>query len=302
MKKTVLIISAFAILLTACTKKQQVDFSFELPKETSPVEISFSNKTTGATSYYWDFGDGNTSTEVNPKHTFNYWGTYNITLSAYNSEGEVVNSIKPITLRKPERRIVEIETDYGIIKAELFNFTPKHRDNFIKLAEEGYYDGTLFHRIMQGFMVQGGDPDSKNATAEQALGQGGPDYTIPAEIVSGAYHFKGALAAARQPDQVNPERASSGSQFYIVHGTPNTPQQLQGYVNQKSQRGMRVTYSQPQVDYYGAQGGSPVLDMEYTVFGQVIEGLHLIDKLATVPTGQLNRPVRDLKMKVRVIK
>jgi cyclophilin family peptidyl-prolyl cis-trans isomerase len=239
---------------------------------------------------------------VNPKHMYNFWGTYNITLSAYNAAGEVISATKPVTLRKPERRIVEIETDYGIIKAELFNFTPKHRDNFIKLAEEGYYDGLLFHRIMQGFMVQGGDPDSKDATPEQFLGQGGPDYTIPAEIVSGAYHFKGALAAARQPDQVNPNRESSGSQFYIVHGTPHTPQQLQQYVDQKSQRGLRVTYSQPQVDYYNAQGGAPVLDMEYTVFGQVIEGLHLIDKLATVPTGVGNRPVRDLKMKVRMVK
>lgn len=302
MKKIILIISVFTILFTACTKKQEVDFSFELPKETSPVEITFNNKTTGATSYYWDFGDGYTSTEVNPKHTFNFWGTYNITLSAYNDAGEVVNQTKPITLRKPERRIIEIETDYGVMKAELFNFTPKHRDNFIKLAEEGYYDGLLFHRIMQGFMVQGGDPDSRDAGAGQMLGQGDPGYTIPAEIVPGAYHFKGALAAARQPDQVNPNKESSGSQFYIVQGTPHTPQQLQQYVDGKSQRGIRVTYSQPQVDYYGAQGGSPVLDMEYTVFGQVTEGLHILDQIATVPTGAANRPVRDLKMKVRVIK
>jgi len=302
MKKIVLIVSVFTILFAACNQKQEVDFSFELPKDSSPVEVSFNNQTTGATSYYWDFGDGTTSTEMNPKHAFNFWGTYNITLNAYNEAGEVVSSTKPITLRKPERRIVKIETDFGVMKAELFNFTPQHRDNFIKLADEGYYDGLLFHRIMQGFMVQGGDPDSKNAPPEKMLGQGDPGYTVPAEIVPGAYHFKGALAAARQPDQVNPERASSGSQFYIVHGTPTPQQQLQGYVDQKNQRGIRVTYSQPQVDYYKTQGGSPVLDMEYTVFGQVIEGLHIVDKLATVPTGMANRPLQDLKMKVSVIK
>lgn len=298
---SILLIVALAIIITACGPAQTANFEYDIKTGEAPVEIPFTNKSTNADAYFWDFGDGTTSTEENPKHTFNYGGTYNITLTAYQ-KGEEVKTVKSITLREAAKRIVEIETEFGVMKVELFNFTPQHRDNFIKLAEEGYYDGTLFHRVMQGFMAQGGDPDSKGAPADKLLGQGGPGYNIPAEILQGAYHYKGALAAARLGGPGNPTKESSGSQFYVVHGSPHTPQQLQQYVNSKAQNGLSVYYSPAQVEFYKTEGGTPVLDMDYTVFGQVIEGLHVIDLIAAVSTGAANRPVKDIPMKVRVIK
>ncbi len=288
----------FVLILTSCQQKHKANFDFELIQGEAPVEVAFKNTSEKAESYYWDFGDGFSSTEENPKHLFNFAGTYNVTLIAYN-QGEETRISKSLTLREAPKRIVEIETQFGVMKVELFNFTPKHRDNFIKLAQEGYYDGTLFHRVMQGFMIQGGDPDSKTATPGQRLGMGGPGYTIPAEIVAGAYHYKGALAAARDD---NPMKESSGSQFYLVQGSPHQPEQLQQYVNQKAQEGIIVNYSPAQVQFYGAEGGAPVLDMNYTVFGQVIEGLHIIDHLGAVQVDGVSRPIQDIPMKVRVVK
>jgi peptidyl-prolyl cis-trans isomerase B (cyclophilin B) len=187
-----------------------------------------------------------------------------------------------------------ISTEYGDMKVKLYNSTPQHRDNFIKLAQEGFYDDLLFHRVIQGFMIQGGDPDSKTAAPNQMLGQGGPGYTIPAEI--GALHFKGALAAARLGDQMNPERNSSGSQFYIVDGKPLTEENMDNLV-----QNFGKTYTPEQRQRYLEVGGSPVLDGEYTVFGEVVEGLDVIDKIAAVPTGQANRPVRDVRMTIKLV-
>lgn len=285
------------VLLTACKQKPTSSFEFEIPTGEAPAEIAFKNTSENADSYFWDFGDGSSATDENPTHKYNFSGTYNVTLISYK-DGEEARSTKSFTLREAAKRIVEIETEFGIIKAELFNFTPQHRDNFIKLAEQGYYDGTLFHRVMQGFMIQGGDPDSKNAPMDKQLGMGGPGYTIPAEIIPGAYHYKGALAAGHNG---NPEKASSGSQFYIVQGTPLQAQQLEQYARQKAALG--VNYSPAQTEYYVNVGGTPVLDMEYTVFGQVIDGLHLIDKIAAVQVAPgSNRPIKDVPMKVRVVK
>jgi cyclophilin family peptidyl-prolyl cis-trans isomerase len=299
--KILLIYFTFALLL-GCQEPKTAAFSIELLQEETPAQVQFKNESVGATSYLWDFGDGNTSTEAAPRYTYNFGGTYNVTLTVFDADSNAVTTVKPVTVRESVRRVVEIETEFGTMKAELFNFTPKHRDNFLKLATEGFYDDLLFHRVMNDFMVQGGDPTSRNAAAGTLLGQGNTDYTVPAEIVQGAYHYKGALAAARQSDGANPERASSGSQFYIVDGSPHQAMQLQQFVNQKSMRGVRVVYSQPQVDYYAQYGGSPILDMEYTVFGQITEGLHIIDKLAEVPVDFNNRPFKDVKMKVRVVK
>lgn len=297
MKKTILLLTLSLLILTACKQKPVSNFEFEIPTGEAPADITFKNTSENADAYFWDFGDGTSSVEENPTHKYNFSGTYNVTLISYK-EGEEARTTKSFTLREAPKRIVEIETEFGIIKAELFNFTPLHRDNFIKLAEEGYYDGTLFHRVIQGFMVQGGDPDSKNAPMDKPLGMGGPGYTIPAEMIPGAYHYKGALAAARDG---NPEKASSGSQFYIVQGTPLQPHQLEQYARQKAAVG--VSYSPAQTEYYVNVGGTPVLDMEYTVFGQVIDGLHIIDQIAAVQVAQpSNRPIKDVPMKVRVVK
>ncbi|TVQ45064.1 MAG: peptidylprolyl isomerase [Saprospirales bacterium] len=185
----------------------------------------------------------------------------------------------------------KIETSYGDIIVRLYDSTPLHRDNFIKLANDGFYDGLLFHRIINGFMIQGGDPNSKNATADQFLGAGGPGYTIEAEI--GAIHLKGALAAARTQ---NPEKRSSGSQFYIVHGTQQTEENLRTIEQMKG-----IRYTEEQIALYIENGGTPNLDMDYTVFGEVVSGIEVIDRIAAVQTGPNDRPVEDVRMAVRVL-
>ncbi|MEE1189679.1 MAG: peptidylprolyl isomerase [Bacteroidales bacterium] len=192
--------------------------------------------------------------------------------------------------------MVIISTDLGEMKAVLYNETPLHKENFIKLAKEGYFDGCLFHRVIDGFMIQGGDPDSKTAKPGQMLGQGGPGYTIPAEFKQELIHKKGALAAARMADQVNPQKASSGSQFYIAQGKSYTENEL----NMLSSR-MGKAFNKQQMEAYTTVGGVPFLDYEYTVFGEVVEGLEVIDKIAAVEKDRRDRPVQDIKMTIKVI-
>lgn len=190
---------------------------------------------------------------------------------------------------------VLIETEYGNMTFRLYNDTPLHKENFIKLVKEGFYDGLEFHRVIDGFMIQGGDPVSRNAGLTTPLGNGGPGYTLPAEI--GRPHYKGTLAAARLGDQVNPDKESSGSQFYIVQGKKIDPNTLEG---KSVWRGIK--YSEKQVKTYAELGGTPDLDREYTVFGEIIDGMEVIDKIASVPTGSNDRPLTPVKMKVKVVK
>lgn len=190
--------------------------------------------------------------------------------------------------------MIEIVTDYGTMKAKLYDSTPKHRDNMVKLIKEGFYDGLLFHRVIPNFMIQGGDPNSKGASPQQQLGSGGPGYTIDAEI--GALHYKGTLAAARTGDNVNPERKSSGSQFYVVQGQPVTDQMLQQIGAQYG-----TTYTEEQIEKYKKLGGTPFLDNQYTVFGEVVEGFDVIDKIAAVQTAPGDRPVKDVTMTIRLV-
>lgn len=190
---------------------------------------------------------------------------------------------------------VLIATDYGDMVVKLYNETPLHRDNFTKLVKEGFYDSLLFHRVIKNFMIQGGDPDSRHAKAGALLGNGGLNYTIPAEFKSGLYHKKGALAAARMGDNVNPQKASSSTQFYIVQGEPWSTDRLQIL----EQRGMLFTPEQKST--YASLGGTPFLDGEYTVFGEVVEGLDVIDKIAAVQTDRNDRPIDNVKMKMTII-
>jgi len=175
-----------------------------------------------------------------------------------------ISQTKPQT--KTNQKVVKfvIHTDLGDMKGILYNETPQHRDNFVKLAKSGYYDGTLFHRVILGFMIQGGDPDSKNAKPGQALGMGGPAYTIPAEFNPALKHKRGALAAARTE---NPAKASSGSQFYIVE----------------------------------PEKGAHFLDNNYTVYGEITEGLDVITKIASVQKDGSDRPVKDIKMTIKIV-
>ena len=196
---------------------------------------------------------------------------------------------------KPKEELILIETDYGNMKIALYDSTPIHKENFLKLAKEGYYDGTLFHRVISGFMIQGGDPESIGAPANKPLGAGGPGYTLENEI--GAYHFKGTVAAARRGGPGNPEKRSSGSQFYIVQGKPVTEGQLNSMAQMKN-----ITYSPEDIARYTTNGGTPFLDDDYTVFGEVVEGMDVIDKIAAVQTAPGDRPLKDVTMKVSVIK
>lgn len=180
-----------------------------------------------------------------------------------------------------------IHTDYGDIKGYLHNDTPQHRDNFVKLVKEGWYDGSIFHRVIKDFMIQGG---------QSASGQMDPGYRIPAEILPNHFHKKGALAAARQGDQVNPEKKSSGSQFYIVQGSVYNNPTLDMMEQQ-----MGKSFTEEQRKAYSTVGGTPHLDGEYTVFGQVADGYDVIDKIAAVKTKPGDRPVEDVKMTIEII-
>lgn len=192
-----------------------------------------------------------------------------------------------------KEQIVEITTEYGTMKIKLYNETPKHRDNFIKLVSEGFYNDLLFHRIIKGFMIQGGDPQSKGATPEKMLGSGDVGYKVPAEIQNGLHHKKGALCAARDG---NPEKASSGCQFYIVQGKTFTDEEINAM---EARLGFK--YTEKQRNDYKTLGGTPQLDQNYTVFGEVIEGMDVIDKIAAVKTKPGDRPEQDVKMTIKVL-
>ena len=195
--------------------------------------------------------------------------------------------------RRDQKTYVRITTPLGDIRAVLYDSTPLHRDNFVKLVEAGFYDSLLFHRVVPGFMIQGGDPDSRNAAAGRVLGEGGPGYTIPAEI--GAPHLRGVLAAARFADPVNPERASNGSQFYIVQGQPITDDLLE-----QMHAANDVEVDDDTRARYRKIGGAPQLDGAYTAFGEVVEGMHVVDEIAAVPRDRYNRPVEDLPMRIEI--
>jgi cyclophilin family peptidyl-prolyl cis-trans isomerase len=193
---------------------------------------------------------------------------------------------------------VLIKTSMGNITVMLYDDTPIHKDNMLELIKKDVYSGTLFHRVIPAFMIQGGDPTSKDAKPGQQLGAGGPGYTIPAEIKPNHFHKKGALAAARQGDQVNPAKASSGSQFYIVQGNVYSVAQL----TQMETTGQHPKFTEEQKKAYTTLGGTPHLDYNYTVYGEVTEGLDVLDKIAAVPCTA-TRPITDVKIiSVSVVK
>lgn len=206
-------------------------------------------------------------------------------------------NINGLAQKSKNQTRVLISTSYGDMKIVLYNETPQHRDNFIKLIQEEFYNGTIFHRVISNFMIQGGDPESKNAEAGQMLGSGGPGYTVPAEFNTEFIHKKGALSAARQGDNVNPKKASSGSQFYIVQGKKSTKAELDNLGKRNG-----ITYTAEQITEYETNGGTPFLDMNYTVFGEIIEGMDVIDKIAAVAKGRGDRPKEDIKMTMKVVK
>jgi len=203
----------------------------------------------------------------------------------------LLSGLSVFTYAQTKEKMVLFETTEGTIKVKLYNETPVHRDNFTKLVESGFFNGVLFHRVINKFMIQAGDPDSKGAEAGKQLGSGGPGYTLPAEIIPHLFHKKGALSAARQGDQANPQRRSSGSQFYIVQGDVYTNETL----NTFEQR-LYTKFTDVQRSTYTTIGGTPHLDAQYTVFGEVVEGLDIVDKIAAVACDANNRPKTDVKI------
>jgi peptidyl-prolyl cis-trans isomerase B (cyclophilin B) len=196
---------------------------------------------------------------------------------------------------KPKHQFVRISTDKGSCVVLLYNQTPLHRDNFVKITQEGKLSETLFHRVIKSFMIQGGDPDSKTAKPGQALGDGDWGYTVPAEFRDSLFHKKGVIAAARDD---NPTKASSACQFYLAQGKVFTDEQLDLLEQNRLKRKIPTW----QLEVYKTLGGIPHLDQNYTVFGEVVKGIEMIDTIAAVKTGAADRPVDDVRMTVTVLK
>ena len=282
------------------------------------------------------------------KIQFMKWLKYSLIIVCFIACHTVQKKVEN-TSPKPSGTYYLIQTEYGDLKIRLFDETPLHKANFEKLVADKYFDSTLFHRVIQNFMVQGGDPNSKNAPSGTALGNGGPDYTIPAEFVDSLVHKKGALAAARQGDQVNPEKRSSGSQFYIVQGQPTPAETLTqierqisnsrknslgikfykdpknapikekiagfrtsgnqdsinfyiGKINkmvEDSSVKLKFNYSEKNKQNYILNGGTPHLDGAYTVFGEVVTGLNVLDSIAKAPKDSRDRPLKDIRMTIK---
>lgn len=191
---------------------------------------------------------------------------------------------------------VKISTSMGDIVIALYDDTPIHRDNFLKLAKEKTINGSIFHRVIDGFMIQGGDPTTKNPNSKTPPGQGGPGYNLKAEIKRNHLHKRGAVAAARLPDPMNPERESSGSQFYIVQAGPVKPEDLSMMENY-----FGTKYTDAEKKMYYEIGGRPDLDMQYTVFGEVISGIEVVDKIAKTPRNPQDKPLKDIKMELQIV-
>ena len=225
-------------------------------------------------------------------------------LKSYLFEPIVYITITLIFLSAPAKaqntkseQLIKIETSLGDMVIKLYNETPAHRDNMIKLIKEDFYKDQVFHRVIKDFMIQGGDPHSTGAEKGQRLGSGGPGYTVPAEFHKNLIHKKGALAAARKGDSANPEQASNGSQFYLVQGRVLTPEDI----NILTQRGV-ANFTEETTEIYTTLGGTPHLDGAYTIFGEVVEGLEIIDAIASQACDSYDRPIEDVIYSITLIK
>lgn len=293
--RTIFLLTLSFAGFTACMNPL-ARFTMSAQHAEAPASVDFTNTSEGADTYVWDFGDGVQSTDSTTTHRYTHAGKYDVTLKAI--KGKKTNTMtQSIVIDPPSKCLIEITTDFGVMMAELYDATPQHRDNFLKLAGEGFYDGLLFHRVIDGFMIQGGDPNSRNAAAGVALGSGGPGYQVPGEFIDSLVHIRGAIAAARTSDGVNPERKSSGSQFYIVQGTEVDASMLDMLEKRKG-----FKYSEEQRAAYLEHGGTPFLDRDYSVYGRIVSGFDVLDQIARAPKDARDRPTKDIKMTVKVIR
>ncbi len=279
------------IMLWSACGVPRASFTHLQNSYTAPATVQFKNTSTGAERYEWDFGDGTLSDTLSPVHQYTHSGNYLVTLKARKGK-QSIDYQEYIAVRSPDDCTVKLGTEFGDMTIMLFHDTPEHRDNFLKLISQQFYDDLLFHRVVPGFVIQGGDPKSRNASLSKRIGSGGPGYTVPAEFSHNRIHVRGALAAARDD---NPQKASSGSQFYIVDGRECT---AEGLDKVEKERGFR--YTSEQRTLYLREGGAPQLDQEYTVFGMVVEGLDVIDKITALETKN-DRPQQNVTMKIREI-
>ena len=276
------------IFLLSCAKPV-ADFIINQEDLVAPATVSFLNNSKDASVYVWDTGVDTTYSNINVSQKYFMSGRYDVKLMAYKGS-KVDTCVKTIFIDAPQNCLIDIETTKGNIIIELFDDTPLHRDNFLALASSGFYEGTIFHRVISSFMIQGGDPESKKE-GSTSLGTGGPNYLIPSEFNPYLFHTKGAVAAARTGGPGNPEKKSSGSQFYIVHGRKYSLDELSIFEAQKN-----LHYDESSKETYMKIGGAPQLDLEYTVFGRVVKGLETVDRIASVQTNCSDRPIEDVRI------
>jgi len=263
-------------LVTFIQSEQQVTYKI-------PAKIHFENQSENITSQVWKINGNPVSTDTDLNFTFYESGRHTITLEAQLGN-QVIRQQQEVIIEPSIYCLVLIKTSLGDLVVQLDENTPEHLQQFTRLVDQGYYDGIYFHRVIDGFMIQGGDNKSRHSGVKQE-----DPSSIPHEISSDRLHYKGALAAARLPDDVNPEKRSSGSQFYIVDGQAFTKQKFE-----KTMTNLAMDYSEEQVMKYIELGGAPQLDGEYTVFGRLIDGFDVLDKIAATATDNLDKPIDDI--------
>lgn len=271
-------------LLGGCSKPV-ANFLISADSRKAPALINFKNSSTGADSFVWTVNDSIVSEQETVDHLFLSSGRHEISLIASKLD-KSDKKMQTIFIDAPELCHVYMNTTAGPFIFKLSESTPTHRDNFIKLIESGYYHGLSFHRVIEGFMIQGGDDKSRKKKGNFTFQD-----QIKEEINTELLHFKGALAAARMPDDVNPDKYSSGTQFYIVDGRDLSTEDIENYESNKL-----FSYSQENIQQYLKSGGAPQLDGEYTIFGYLISGFETLDKIAKVETGNADVPVKDIRI------
>ncbi|MBT8232553.1 MAG: peptidylprolyl isomerase [Saprospiraceae bacterium] len=280
--KQILYFFTIGLLATACSKPV-ANFLIEEDKVQIAESVSFVNSSQGAETFVWSINGDVQSNEKDFKNTFYESGRHTIGLKAIKGS-DISEKTSDVFITAPQECKVFIKTNFGNLILGLYEETPIHLNNFVDLVENGFYDGIKFHRIMDGFMIQGGDVKTRDKSFN-----GTYQSEIHAEINSHAYHVRGALAAARMPDEINPDKKSSGTQFYIVDGRNIDIDNLRDTESSKL-----IDYSEEQIAQYLENGGAPQLDGEYTVFGYLIEGYDVLDKISGVETDEKNKPLEEV--------